>query len=356
METCKIYFVALAAIWMAFATSASPIKKCKPVSGTFVVDQQDLYPESSDWDPIHCKLYAGALYNSTVLVYDPITLEKKIISFPDVSGKPEYHVSGIDVDTRSGSVYIGTSSGTPFGSGGRNLTGPNHLVRYDTRSERVLWSADLAGFQEQVVKTTGKMVSGFQDQAEDLQGNSYMLASFGNAIARISRDGKDVSVFYAPGLNEAFPLGFGGIFSLRNTLVVSDNREQAFYVFDAKDKMGKPKIVKPEGSPKDYVFTCDGLIAPSKYKGTVALCANNRGVPAPGGIAVYQSKDSWATAQWKGLILNDDPAVVGGRATTTVEITGSIFINTIFGRSATNPRSSFPYVDITSKVQALLTS
>lgn len=32
---------------------------CPPFSGSFFVEQQDLYPEGADWDPDTCTLYLG---------------------------------------------------------------------------------------------------------------------------------------------------------------------------------------------------------------------------------------------------------------------------------------------------------
>jgi hypothetical protein len=41
-----------------FGTSFPVVGYCPPLSGTFIIEQEDLFPENSDWDPIHCKLYS----------------------------------------------------------------------------------------------------------------------------------------------------------------------------------------------------------------------------------------------------------------------------------------------------------
>jgi hypothetical protein len=262
------------------------------------------------------------------------------------------------MDVRSGSVYIGATAGAPFNTNGQNLSGPNHLMRYDTNTQQVLWTVDLAGFQAEILAESGQFVSGFQDQAEDPRGNAYMLATFGNAIARIDPAGKNVSVFYNSGTNDSSVSGIGGLFTVGNTLVVSDDRSGSFLVFDTRAARGVPQFVKPQGQPDDYKFTCDGLLGPAKYDGTVALCSNDF-LNGTGGIAVYQSLDGWRTAQWKGVVANDDPVAAGSTPTATVEIAGSIFISEEFFPTANatggpTPRSSFPYVDITEEVDKLL--
>jgi hypothetical protein len=299
---------------------------------------------------------SSALYNGTLFEYDPYTHESKMITIPGITGNPAYHVGGIDMDVYSGSVYIGANAGTPFITDGRNLSGPNRLIRYDTFTQGLLWEVDLSGFQEEVLAQTGQFVTGFQDQAEDPRGNAYMLASFGNAIARIDSRGQEVSVFYAPGLHNSSILGIQGLFTIEDTLVVSDDRSLGFLVFDTREKRGVPTKVKPQGEPKGYVFSCDGLLAPSKYGGTVALCSNDF-VNGTGGIAVYQSWDGWESAQWKGFILNNDPAALGSTPTATVEIAASIFISEeLFASGDVNPqtRLKFPFIDITSQVENLL--
>lgn len=300
-------------------------------------------------------LFLSAIYNASVLEYDPYTQESKIINLPNITGNIDYEVGGIDMDIRTGSVYITVNAPAPFKTDGRNLTGPNRLVRYDTFRQRILWEVDLAGFQDEVLARTGQFVSGFQDQAEDPRGNAYILATFGNAIARIDPEGQEVSVFFASGLNSSI-LGIAGLFTVGDTLVVSDARSQGFLVFDTRAKQGVPTKVKPQGEPN--VFGCnDGLIAPSKYGGTVALCSNDK-INGTGGIAVYQSWDGWKNAQWKGFILNNDPVAIGSTPTATVEIAGSIFISEEFfatrGATRPQPRSQFPFVDITSKVRDLV--
>lgn len=95
-----------------------------------------------------------------------------------------------------------------------------------------------------------------------------------------------MSIFFASGLNSSI-LGITRLFTIGNTLVVSDARSPGFLVFDTRAELGVPTKVKTQGEPN--VFGCnDGLTAPSKYGGTVALCSNNR-INGTGGIAVYQS-------------------------------------------------------------------
>jgi hypothetical protein len=129
-------------------------------------------------------------------------------------------------------------------------------------------------------------------------------------------------------------------------------------VFDTRSPgQASPNLVKPMEEPEGYVFTCNGLLAPSKYGGSVALCSNDY-VNGTGGIAVYESKDGWRSAQWKGFIVNNNPLTTGSTPTATVEIAESIYISEEFfpsivtgtgNSTVSTTRSSFPYVDITAQ-------
>jgi hypothetical protein len=102
----------------------------------------------------------------SVFEYEPYTQESKIITLPNITGNIDYEAGVINLDIRTGSVYITVNAPAPFKTNGRNLTRPNRPVRYNTFTQRILWEVVLAGFQEEVLARTGKFVSGFQDQAE----------------------------------------------------------------------------------------------------------------------------------------------------------------------------------------------
>lgn len=241
---------------------------------------------------------------------------------------------------------------------GQNLTGPNYLVKYDTKSDTVSWAADLSTFQTEVLAESGRFVAGFQDMAEDPRGNIYAIASFGDAIARVSPDGGSVGVFYDSGAQNTSVLGIGALFTTGNTLVVAQSRSYGFLVFDtlALDH-AVPKVVQPDSLPPDLQQTwCDSLVAPSRYNGSVALCAID-GLNGVGGVAVFESQDRWQSVSYKGYVEVQNNLTTGSTPTATVAIGDSYYVVEEFFQPSgepTQPKYSFPFFDITAQVEELL--
>lgn len=44
-------------IWVYLVSAV--LGSCPPFQGSFNASILDLYPESADWDPVHCKIYFG---------------------------------------------------------------------------------------------------------------------------------------------------------------------------------------------------------------------------------------------------------------------------------------------------------
>ncbi|EPS36095.1 hypothetical protein H072_10430 [Dactylellina haptotyla CBS 200.50] len=339
---------------LAFATTIlfarRSAQSCPPISGNIFIKQAGLFPENLDWDSCNCRLYLGSLFNATGVEYNPYTNKTRVITFPNVSFDPDFHIGGVDYDFRKKVVYFGADAGAPFNTNGQDLSGPNRLIRYDPQQKKILYNIDMAPFQNLVkLQNGGQLVSGFQDMAEDKDGDTYFIATFGNAIAKVTPRGT-VSVYYAQNPVTPSIAGYSGIFSIGNKLVIADNSITSFVTFDTTQKPGRPTIVAPKCQPAGYTFSCDGFYAPPKYGGKVALCSNN----ALQGIAVYKSADNWKTAKYLGLVPNNDPAVGNGFPTATVQITDSIYISEEYFFGSTQIPDLFPLIDITSQVQSMV--
>ncbi|KAH8810691.1 hypothetical protein F5884DRAFT_875405 [Xylogone sp. PMI_703] len=334
----------------ASPTSISSVtSSCPPVEGTFNVTNFQLYPENVDWDSIHCKFYIGSNFNGSVLVYDPYTQEQSVISFPGITGVVPYHVSGVDFDFRTGYIYFQGNSRTPYVTGGQNLSGPNTLIKYDTSTQKVVFIADLAPFQAQVQNQTGVFTSRFQDMAEDIEGNSYTIASYGNSIAKVSHSG-EVSIFYAPGTNSSV-YGFGGISSWGHVFVLVDNASQSIRRFTVPPTSMNIEEVNVPNLPTNVTFDFDEAYLPPKYNGRVLLAADDNI-----GIRVFYSVDSWISATYLGVVPN---TIAGGVSTAVVQISESIYIsNEYFSDTGVfqvpGNRTEFPFIDITTAVESLL--
>ncbi|KAF3906456.1 hypothetical protein ABW20_dc0105901 [Dactylellina cionopaga] len=324
---------------------------CPPVSGNLFIKQNGLFPENLDWDSRNCRLFLGSLFNATAVEFNPYTNTTRTFTFPGVSFDPDFHIGGVDYDSGKKVVYFGADAGNPFNTNGANLTGPNRLIRYNPQTQTVIYDIDMAPFQAAVKLRNGnKLVSGFQDMAEDTSGNTYFIATFGNAIAKVTPNGV-FSVYYAQNPVDPSIAGYSGIFSVFNRLVIADNSIASFVTFDTNAwGPARPHVVAPTCQPAGYLFSCDGFYAPPKYYGTVALCSNN----ALQGIAVYKTYDNWNTAKYLGLVLNNDPAVGNGFPTATVQITNSIYISEEYFFGTPPIPDLFPLIDITTKVSALV--
>ena len=303
--------------------------------------------------------FYSALYNSSLLVYDPYSRSSEIVTFPGISGNPDFHLSGIDYDRKSGSLFFAANSASSTdanagGLTGQNLTGPNRMIRYDPKARQVIFNADIASVQEQIIAATGKFANLFQDMAEDSRGNSYMVGSFGNVIAKVDPSGK-ASLYYKPSNYSDKSYGFGGIFSVGDKLIVSDTVSQGLVTFDTSKSQTEAVYVKPKNLPANYAPFADGFYAPPKYGGRIALWSDDF-VNGIGGIVVYSSLDNWRTASYLGLIPNNDTVAVGSAPTATVEITGSIFVVEEYFQE-TSPiakKSVFPFIDITEQVDSFV--
>lgn len=260
-------------------------------------------------------------------------------------------------------MYVAAASASAFGSTSTgdyekgNYTGPNRVILYDTSRNSLIADIDLTPAQEAFMKKTkGQRTSGFQDLAEDSSGNSYVIGTFGNSIAKISANKREVSLWYYP-QNYTKNYGFGGIFSHNDKLIISDLVSHGFVVFDTKSQVRlgqtpQPKEVPLQGLPSGYSPpSSDGLLAPRKYGGRIALWSDD-----VNGTSVYGSNDGWETAMYLGLVPNDHPAAAGSLSTATFEIGESIFsLPTFFQFTLPfQTRKSFPFIDITEAVSEIV--
>ncbi|KAL7956733.1 hypothetical protein V8C34DRAFT_315392 [Trichoderma compactum] len=232
-------------------------KECPPFKGSFNVSVLDLYPESADWDPVHCKVYLGLLYNASVAVYDPYQQKlDEIITFPGITGNDDYTISfGIDYDG-FGSMYFAATSHTAFQSAATvlpaNFTGPNRIIRYDIKAHKVAWISSLTWPR----------------------------------------------IWYEP-KNLTETLSSGGLDTIGDELIINDRSGKGFLIFDTRQPKGKPVQVPAKGFPSDLAGS-DGLVAPQKYGGKVLLWADD-----PFGTRVFGSNDGWTSAEYLGLVSID---------------------------------------------------
>ncbi|UKZ75729.1 hypothetical protein TrVFT333_003421 [Trichoderma virens FT-333] len=340
-------------IW-AYLVSAV-VGSCPPVHGSFNASIWDLYPENADWDPVHCKIYFGLYYNASVAVYNPYRDEYEVIVFPGITGNDDYTITGVDYDgigsmyfaATSYTAFVATTSGNPALA---NFTGPNSIIRYDTHAREIRWIADLVPIQHEIFQRTGKLITGFQDMAEDDHGNTYVIGTFGSIIVKIDRNGAP-QIWYEP-KNISDTLVSGGIVRSGDKIVINDRVAPGLLAFNINEPKVPPIYVHPEGFPTNYTGGGDGLLLPSKYGGRVIFWSDDFY-----GTRVIGSRNNWKTAEYLGLVLMaDNLSKQGGYTTGSFEVGQTIYSLTEFFQPtrSVKPKQDFLMVDMTENIDELV--
>lgn len=283
------------------------------------------------------------------MVYDE--REKRIteeITIPGVTGNPEFHVSGVQVDTVWDRLSIIASAEGAFNTNGEDLSGDNILFQYNLKDKKFDWHYNLT------VVAKGHF-SGFQDLEHDKFGNVYVISTFPTSIVKVSANGVRGSFWYQePNSNHTIE-GFTGIAALHHgdALLVSDGISQQICRLNTEAEKGQPLRVHFDNVSKPLSTRSDGIYLPPLFKGTILLVSDNLL-----GTIVLRSKDGkWQDAEKLGVI-NNLYLSEGGWTTATVEIAGRIYAITLFFEDIepghTANRTSIPIYDITNSILELL--
>lgn len=311
-------------------------------------------------------------YNSSLVIYDPYSKSSKIIDFPGISHAgndtyTEYHLNGVDYDNKTGNIFLAASSANSFasivteGPGGQiatnysnaNYTGPNHILVFDPRAERLVADVNLASAQMEFYNLTGNLTSGFQDMAEvQPSGDSYAIGTFGNSIVRIPYGSSTAQLWYAPSTYD-IRYGFGGVVALGDKLIVSDTISGGLVTFNTESENPQPTYVALQNLTSDYKPpNADGLYSPKRYGGKVILWSDDYN-----GTSVYGSNDNWNTAHFLGLVENNDPGIIQGAMTSdSFEIGHQVYVVTQIFQYALplESKKNFLFYDITEEVDAIV--
>ncbi|GAP85439.2 putative tri14-like protein [Rosellinia necatrix] len=405
-----MFAVLFYAAWLLAVASSHPFSRpkapCPPFgNGTITIDSYQLYPENVDFDEQSCllckylrRLDIGALYNASVVVYDPY--EGSIVStieFSNITRTVPFHIGGVAWDPyasrgrggRAGAdeITILVDAAPAHETAGRDVSGDNYILRWDAAAGRVLWAANLTA-------VSGGRYGGPQDVEHDARGNVYVLGTYPGTLLRVSGGGGGggggvvVEEWYVPAAPDHEVVGYTGLAAAdETTLLVADARGGggggggggsggkggALYRFDMGAARGVPTPVpiaypsaNDDDDDDDVIRPGDAIYLPPKYGREVLLIAEHgAGVSVlRSGTVVVAGKGGgggWRSAEFLGRIPNPaDVAASGGLVTAAVEIAGSVFMveewftdALVPGTSAGN-RTSFPLVDITAQLDALV--
>ncbi|KAL9046287.1 MAG: hypothetical protein Q9214_000842 [Letrouitia sp. 1 TL-2023] len=366
-------YIAGLSLLLAAATSVSASKghpACPPISGDLTVNLRNIYPEGVDFFPPNCKIYVGSLNNNTLIEYDPYTSATQVIEFPGISYNKEYLICGIDYSPATETLYISANARAPWWNPGSdtmgwNLTGPNRLIHYSPLNASVLWTADVDPLVETTERRLGALIGGFQDIAEDRDGNAYAAISWSNIILKLDGRGR-ASKFYEPAQADmdTRTYGFGGWFvsSEDNALVLSDGVSHRFARFDLSGPdPAEPTWSAPANHPEGYATAlwCDSLVVLKGFGEKVALCADvfDQMIAPHGIIAVYYSEDGWRSSEYIGAVPVEFEQAPGAWSTATFEALGRSYalmsaLPYELGRFPEVEKT--PLVDITDQISQLL--
>ncbi|KAI8950579.1 hypothetical protein F4801DRAFT_579259 [Xylaria longipes] len=380
--------------WLLAMVSSHPLlshpKRACPSfgNGTVNIASYQLYPENVDFDEQSCLLWynhlyvdIGALYNASVVVYDPYKASVvSTIELPNITRTVPFHIGGVAWDPynrkrnskkSADEITILVDAAAAHETAGRDVSGDNYVLRYSATTQKPLWSVNLTSVSR------GRY-GGPQDIEHDDAGNIYVLGTYPGTLLRVAGDGGAVEEWYVPspssqnssGAIDHAVVGYTGLAAVDgNTLLVADARNNsvdggALYKFDTTARKGTPTrvpIAYPGNrtSAADVIRPGDAIYLPPKYDNEVLLITEHEA-----GVSVLQSrkgKSKWHSAEFLGRIANaPDVAAAGGVVTAAVEIAGSVFLveewftdPLVPGTSAGN-RTSFPLVDITAQLDALV--
>jgi hypothetical protein len=267
-----------------------------------------------------------------------------ILTLPGITGNPNYHTGGVQLDKSRRHLTIIANAAPAFATNGEDISGSNVALSYDVDSKKVEWEVNLTA----IVK--GKY-GGFQDADLDSRGNTFVIGSFPSSIVKISPGGKEaVSWYEAEGVSQTV-YGFSGITAAENgqLLLVSDNSTGGLLRFDPAEQQGRPTQIPLQNLSGNRIGQhLDAILLPKFLNGEVLLVVDGQ----KGVIVIRSKSQKWGKAEVRGAVPNAY-ASEGGVTVAVIEAWERLYVITEWMDSTLN-RTAFPVYDITDKVWQLL--
>lgn len=266
-----------------------------------------------------------------------------IITLPDITGHPENHAAGIQLDSPRSQLIVVADAAATFLTNGKDISGTNMAFSYNLAHKNFNWRVNLT-------EVAGGRYSGYQDADLDDHGNTFVVGGYPNSIIKVSPDGRAAKLWYATDYHNHTVYGFSGIAAADKgrTLLVSDGSTGAIYRFDSSEERGHPIHIPLQGAVEPLGSSFDAVSLPKFLNSRVLLVVENNK-----GVIVLRSKcDGWKQAEVLGTIPNRY-ASQSGLSVAVLEIKSRLYVVTLWLDSQPF-RKSFPLYDITSDVMALL--
>ncbi|KAG4418357.1 hypothetical protein IFR04_008499 [Cadophora malorum] len=348
------------------AVAASPTHKrsvCPQVSGDiFFNNQFQLYPAYYRWDSQRCVLYLSAIYNATVVVWDPYTsVIQRVISFPGLShagsAVSDKRLSGLLIDPTNNILSGVVEAEEFFLTGGNDVSGDNFVVKVDLNTFEVINEVNLTA-------TTKGQYGAFLDLDNGIDDGIYVNGGYPSSLLRVDSNNEVTPYYVSEPTTAPREFGFGGVVLFENKLIANDNAHSELVSFTLGGAYGTPVVIPQEGNHRNF-SAGSALSFPMRYGGKVLLQAETDNEQKTTGVSVFVSMDCWNTAKFVGFLESVDrklqPASVAISQTTARDVGDRIYSSVLFYDNTANPsmagnRSDFALRDITDSVDALLLS
>jgi hypothetical protein len=208
----------------------------------------------------------SVLFNATVAVHNPYDHSTEILSFPNISHDPAYHIGGVAVNPHTSLISVVVDAGAAFITGGQDISGTNNLLLWDPVAKKELYRLNLT-------ETTQGTYGGFQDVEFDSRGNVYVVGTFPSSILRVENNGTVVNEWFKSNGNHTIT-GYQGLAVTGDILLTNDNTVSpngSLVKFDTTFPKGTPVTVPI--TPPRSIAGSDAVYLPPKYNGKCTLAA-----------------------------------------------------------------------------------
>ncbi|RKK08497.1 hypothetical protein BFJ68_g17215 [Fusarium oxysporum] len=349
----------IASLILAASASNYPTSRCPPISGDILFrDEFQLYPSYYRWDYQRCVLYISAIYNASIVIWDPYSSSiQRVVSIPGISHNAleasDKRLSGIVLDSTNNVLSAVVEADEFFLTGGNDVSGDSFVVKVDLNN--------FAINKINLTTTTKGQYGAFIDIDNGLSGDLYVNGAYPSSILHIDCSDQ-VSPFYIrEPTTVPRPYGFGGVVRFHDTLIANDNTNNQLVRFTLDSGNSSPVVIPQTNYHNFSVGTA--LSLPQRYGGRVLLQAEDILAENTTGVSVFSSTDGWETAKFVGFIESIDrklePASVAISQTTARDIGDRIYSSVLFYDNKINPamagnRTDFALRDITDSIDSLL--
>jgi hypothetical protein len=205
----------------------------------------------------------SVLFNATVAIFNPYNRSTEVLSFPNITHNPAYHLGGVAANPYTNLISIVVDAGAAFNTGGQDISGTNLLLLWDPVTKKELYRLNLT-------ETTKGSYGGFQDVEFDARGNVYVVGTFPSSILRVENNGTKVNEWYKSSANHTMS-GYSGLARTGDILLANDNAVSpngSLVKFDTTSHKGTP-ITVPIKPPRS-IMSSDAIYLPPKYNGMYA--------------------------------------------------------------------------------------